>query len=398
MKEFFASYASLDARYSDYLKKFIQDLEINVRDRTSLSLDDICFFAKEEITTGDFWVEVLGDAVSTSKVIVCICSPSYYNSEYCGKELWVFLERRKAWAKAAAGGAQAPFILPVLWVKKNQGVPKIFKDLLQTSDGLFPQGYLDNGLKKLIELKGWGDGSEYRQVLVRLTDLIEEAIDQKPSLPAHPRPIVFGAVGNAFQEPKLRGAASLIVSGNPKDWRPFAGGQTVMSILESAFTGLGIGARDLSERATAADLGAYLDEAEQYSEVVVVAVNALANDPAMLDALNAKARPNVAVIVPWPEASIAGPEADRVALEVEVRRRLSRIANDPSGPHDFSSSRSLEDFRRSVQASVAKVKAALVANSAPLRKAEDPGMVETAQQAGVPVMALPILTAGGDAK
>ena len=98
MKQFFTSYASLDGQYSDYLQKFIEDLAINVRDRTTLKMDEIYFFAKGEITAGDVWVEVLGNAVRTCKVILCICSPSYYNSEYCGKELWVFLERRKEWA------------------------------------------------------------------------------------------------------------------------------------------------------------------------------------------------------------------------------------------------------------------------------------------------------------
>jgi len=44
------------------------------------------------------------------------------------------------------------------------------------------------------------------------------------------------------------GVASLLVTGNASEWGPFAGGQTVPTILESVFTGLGIGARDLTER------------------------------------------------------------------------------------------------------------------------------------------------------
>src|SRR3954468_19214101 len=66
-----------------------------------------------------------------------------------------------------------------------------------------PSRVFGHGLKKLIELKGWAEGSEYRQVLVRLGDLIEEALDMQPALPPHPQPIAFGAIGNAFQEPKL---------------------------------------------------------------------------------------------------------------------------------------------------------------------------------------------------
>ena len=398
MKEFFTSYASLDAQYSDYLHKFVEDLAINVRDRTTLTLDKVAFFAKDDITTGEIWVEVLGEAVRTCKVILCICSPSYYNSEYCGKELGVFLERRKEWVKQTAPGDQAPFILPVLWVNKKQGVPKVFKDLLQSYDGPFPKDYKELGLKKLIELKGRADGSDYKQVLVRLGDLIEEAIDKQPRLPAHPEPIVFGALNNAFQEPRLRGAASLVVSGNPADWRPFAAGPGVLTMLESVFSGLGIGARDITARVTAASLAAFLDEAEQYSEVVIVAVNPLSYDAGLLAALNAKPRANVAVIVLWPDAVVAGAEADRVNLETNLRQQLNVVAADPSGPHDFSASRSSDEFRRSAQASFAKVRAALVANSTPQRKAEDPATVAAAQQGGVPVMALPILTAGGDAK
>lgn len=394
MAEFFVSYASLDAKHSDHLKKFMDELKANVRDRTNLTLDQIGFYAGEDITTGDVWKQVLGEAVQSCKVIVCLCSPSYYNSEYCGKELWVFLQRRNNWAPKTPN-QQAPFILPIIWVKKNQPPPKIFTEVLQSHDQKFPASYIESGLKKLIELKGWGDGSEYKQVLVRLGDLIEEAIDTEPSLPLYPHPIEFENLGNAFSEPKPFSVLAVIVSNASADWQPFSDGQTAKSFLETTLNRMGMNYQGLLK---SQGLASKLDEAEEHNQLVIVLVNPLSADPATLARLNEKERANLAILVPWPDSLVALPEFERMKVEHQLRKAFSQYDGDSEGHHDFSTIRSADQLRQRLERSITQLRIRLGQGKAPQRKAEDAATIAEAQRLGIVVTSMPTLIGPGDSR
>ncbi|MFM7058751.1 MAG: TIR domain-containing protein [Planctomycetota bacterium] len=44
---------------------------------------------------GDDWHESLRDAVCTARSLLCLISPSFLKSEWCGREYHVFSERRE---------------------------------------------------------------------------------------------------------------------------------------------------------------------------------------------------------------------------------------------------------------------------------------------------------------
>ncbi len=51
------------------------------------------FYDVEDIQTGDRWKEKIVDALKTSKCIVCIWSPKYFESKWCVSEWLTFVSR-----------------------------------------------------------------------------------------------------------------------------------------------------------------------------------------------------------------------------------------------------------------------------------------------------------------
>src|SRR4051812_47156457 len=106
MAWFFFSYARQD--WDDRLEKFYKRLAKEVGRAKQLSETDAGFYDQRSIEVGDVWDAKLRDALRTARVMVAICSPSYFTREYCGKELQVCIERVPA-------GATSTAIIPVMW-------------------------------------------------------------------------------------------------------------------------------------------------------------------------------------------------------------------------------------------------------------------------------------------
>lgn len=119
--EFFLSYTR--ANNDDYLRQFFKDLSEELCDRLGRPKGtEVGFFDQNGgIELGDDWDPTIVAALMSSKVLVTIYSPAYFNSLYCGKEWNLFHRRRLRYleARQAAGDAEArlpPVIKPVLWL------------------------------------------------------------------------------------------------------------------------------------------------------------------------------------------------------------------------------------------------------------------------------------------
>src|SRR5438874_408203 len=107
---FFTSYARPDNSDAK-LEGAVRQLENRVRAKIGLAADaKIAFFDVADIKTGQDWEQRLDGVLRGTKIIVCMCSPTYVNSAFCAKEFEVF-RRRLAQASAPAN----VFILPVIW-------------------------------------------------------------------------------------------------------------------------------------------------------------------------------------------------------------------------------------------------------------------------------------------
>src|SRR5829696_5877328 len=115
---FFMSYARTDD--DPYLRLFYRDLGNEIRMVTGLpsdaSVKDIGFFDQGSVEVGDTWDTELADALQNSRVMVCMNSRGYFNSEWGGIEFQVFRSRVEEYIKDSPGEiGPPPLIIPVLW-------------------------------------------------------------------------------------------------------------------------------------------------------------------------------------------------------------------------------------------------------------------------------------------
>ena len=121
----FISYTGPD--YSAYMQIFFDDLLAELNGRQPLTeSEQMSFFDQKEIERGEDWGETLKDALQTSKVLIPLYSPRYFNSPDCGREWWVFQQRREAYVDdPVRGGEEAlklpPIIKPVMWIPFRAG-------------------------------------------------------------------------------------------------------------------------------------------------------------------------------------------------------------------------------------------------------------------------------------
>jgi FxsC-like protein len=117
MEYFFLSYSRGE---SDHVKTFYERLckaigrKVGVIDYLSLG------FMDETIDNGANWPEELGDALQRCRTIVCLYSPLYFNSPFCGKEYHIFQLRRELFVEqnSANGNPSVkhpPVIKPIVW-------------------------------------------------------------------------------------------------------------------------------------------------------------------------------------------------------------------------------------------------------------------------------------------
>ena len=186
---FFLSYARNDAQGNLWLNKFYKDLVRDVRSYaalpSTLAEKDIGFVDDTGLENGTQWPIELAEALQSSKVLVCLYSRSYFNSQWCGKEFQVFLDRVKA--SVGRGGAKLPpLIQPVLW-DAPVDLPrfqKIVGDLsLQHGNAALGAAYARDGLAQLIRL---GQAEEYERFLIGFRRVVVDVAN------AHPLPPLGG--------------------------------------------------------------------------------------------------------------------------------------------------------------------------------------------------------------
>jgi hypothetical protein len=188
---FFLSYARNDERQraDPHMTRFVEELNWRVGNLTGAKEDG--FRDITEIKPGQEWREELVDALCAAPTMVCLYSPAYFLSEACGKELQVFLERRRKYVKENAGKKPAS-IIPILWhpcLKISRAVPDFE---YQRPPGFDPRNY------GIWDLSDQGKDNEFRQVINNVALRIRDATEETPLPELDLRPI-FGGVQNAFE-------------------------------------------------------------------------------------------------------------------------------------------------------------------------------------------------------
>jgi hypothetical protein len=164
---FFFSYAR-ENRDRD-LDRFFKNLCTAVRFEEYVQKSEIAFFDGESIQTGAPWKEELARALRTSRLLVAICSPDYINSDYCGKEFQVFVERLSDYVAENNPQATPRLILPVIWGTPNGSLREVISKFQYTDDEFSPV-YAKEGLRYVMQLSKHKD--DYKKFVKRLAQKI----------------------------------------------------------------------------------------------------------------------------------------------------------------------------------------------------------------------------------
>jgi hypothetical protein len=194
---FFLSYAREDATIGEpsqpdpHFAAFLERLELRVKQLTGYS-----GFVDRNILTGQEWPDKLAEALRTAHTMVCLYSPAYFQSEFCGKEMQVFLDRRQNYIRAN-GGMKPANIIPVLWQPVPWRIPKTLPDIQYKDVNLD-----DSGTKGIWDLGDQGQTRELMNVADQIARRVRDAADLTPLAPLRQCPRME-AVSSAFLPPPL---------------------------------------------------------------------------------------------------------------------------------------------------------------------------------------------------
>jgi FxsC-like protein len=151
--QFFLSYASSDRdqsgshKQADAVERFFADLTERLSQKAGVPIAE-AGFAYHKNRLGAEWPPALVEALKSSQAMVCLYSPWYFKSEYCGKELAVFRDRVAQYALAKGLKAAPPLIFPV-FLERDLTIPDPITDIVHdTAD--YPPQYLKLGVRDLL--------------------------------------------------------------------------------------------------------------------------------------------------------------------------------------------------------------------------------------------------------
>jgi FxsC-like protein len=159
---FFLSYAREKTQQKD-VEDFFDDLVAEVAPQLPRG-EAPGFLDRDSIEPSTDWSGSILEGLRTCKVLVCVTSEAYIDSDYCGRELEAFRARI-----AAAGRADANLIIVVRWAPNRRKLPALIEKL-QYDHRSLPDLYASKGLLRLKRQQDPG----YRTVVQNIADLIVE--------------------------------------------------------------------------------------------------------------------------------------------------------------------------------------------------------------------------------
>lgn len=106
---FFFSYARFNSRRDKLLPQFYEDLSERIAELRPMNPAEMQpgYIDERDLEGGAEWQPELITAMQNSRVLLCVYSPHYLVSEYCGREWHIFHMRRVKYPAAVAPGVRA---------------------------------------------------------------------------------------------------------------------------------------------------------------------------------------------------------------------------------------------------------------------------------------------------
>jgi hypothetical protein len=388
---FFFSYARANTKRSadcQLVRTFREALESDVEQLLGNVAEEICFFDSNDIEAGAQWPPTLADALRTSRVAVCLYSPHYFNSRWCGKELQVFLDRA-----ANAPGPPAPVpIVPVIWTPSLGGLPAPLQNI-QTHDATFPESYSELGLRQVMNV---GSKTDFFLIVSALARRIVAAV-QANALPRLSDLDLDGVVSawdaavNADPGSHKKGGITktcfVFAARQGWDWKPYDGEPAVGAVAQTVSGQLGL---KYEEIPCDPALPTRLRETHEHDVPTVIFADpssaAVQPIERALQGYDQVYFLNCGLIVPWERPSPA-PSTDPRWRHIQHTACPQKAAAPPPF-HDWFSVVSLESLKARSAAVIEAIrsellKKALGSDTAVVAKAEDPSVSRDAEQNGI---------------
>lgn len=368
--------------------RFLADLRDLVQSKSGRALPECQFFMdSESIRLAGVWREELATAVRTSEALLCLMSPLYLESEWCGQELEIFERRRNAWEKRpirrlGSGG----FVFPVWWESMpGRSLPTSLEQY-QSQQGLTLTKYPQLGLREILNRRLKRD---YTELLEILSKRISEVLAHPGELP-HAAPFSkWEELPNALESRRPFDLRWHVVVAPGSTWSD-SGTTLPLGLLVNQLAGsLGCGARKFrGGSATQTSLSQARDE-----RLVVVIV---------VESTQGAADSDLNTINQFPLASLVLVVVDTTSTP--GTRPLSPLdwtqQNFPTGSFadavaaGRAASSTPSELANSLESLVSSARRRLLATITPAR-VEDPQLAQKARSDGVPVEQKPNLQGPG---
>jgi len=395
--EFFLSYAR--ANNDEFLRQFFADLSEAVRLKKGFPQGKaVGFFDQQGLELGLDWDPTLAEALQNSRILVCLYSPAYFNSEYCGREWQVFNQRAELYAtsKQSPGGLKPespPVIKPVIWIplRLEMRVPEAVSRVQYTTGD--PQSVHNVQGLRYMRKQYKKYETEYNDFVEQLSDAILDAATQYPIPPLPVLPSLkqvqsaFGlaASGEAsgFKRPTSgpKFVQFVYVAGHPRhfpqgmrsrldcylqdggrDWKPYypEKARPIRAVVENVASG-----EDLDfyseELPFSSNLAEDIRRAEGERKIVVLLVDSwtagLPNYKEVLQTFDRQNYLNCSVIVPWNDSDLETTQK-RALLEQTLQETFYfRARPNVKNPLHFRDAvHSEEDLRKQLREVLTRLK------------------------------------------
>jgi FxsC-like protein len=401
--DFFFSYTR--GNYGEYLQKFFDDLSQELREQRGYGKAEVVgFFDQHDIELGEEWEKTIAQALQESKVMVCIYSPGYFKSSYCGKEWEVFQQRRNAYLKERKAAGEKvpslpPVIKPVFWLAP---LPSNLNEAIKATHYIRgnPADYHNqNGLKYVLQ-KLNDCNSMYIDYIKKLATEIREAADHYKLPQLNPLP-PLKQVESAFIPKEAPQAAALggapgdshavigrvpqhvrfvFVAGDPRefgnlrsaapyletgghDWRPFPGMSRIGPYVQHLVSDEELDF-DSDELTLSDDLIHEIEKAYQERKIVIILVDGWTLNwkieyQNILKKLDQETKPfiNCSVLVPWNDQD---PDilTQQTLIEQTIKSTFDFRANLWKNPIFYRDSiRSIDELRDALREILTNIKA-----------------------------------------
>ncbi len=403
---FFMSYARADDQEGDaqLVRDFYDELKSAVSKRVQNPTPESAYFDQESLEPGDPWPNDIAEALRGCRTFVPIMTARYFTREYCGKEWGIFEDR----CRALGGASLPPLIIPVLWVRPEEGELPQFATALQVTfdpervqqeERKFLADYETYGMEYVAKRRKTTHGNTYDTIVITMASRIIHAARDHPlqSLAGAGLPSLTEAPNRFVSVPRAAGEAATasnranfaFVAGDAQemlalrpdsqqyyggggalDWRPYAPGETqpIALIAQKVAND-----KDLIVNWVAAKAGlvAALQQAERENSVVIVVVDPwtamLPTYRQILSHFDQFQFRNCVVLIPWNRLDPRTQnEQDR--LFQCLRQTLARNYEGRKEVYFRSEINAHAELRAAISSALSDLEALLAPNRAPARK------------------------------